>query len=224
VQLMGPLIRKHKGFIIQQYGDGIMALFPDSGQALRCSVEMQRAVEDFQASHMQPGDPGVRIGIGLHRGPLIMGIIGDEVANSPSTISDTVNAAARMEGLTKHFGARVLFTDACAEELSPESAPAHRFLGRVRLKGKQSPTDIYECFGGDPEEDHRMKQELLPLFMQGMEAYMASRFPEAAAHLEKVLQAHPGDLPARFLLDRIRLYIREGVPEGWQGVDILTFK
>ncbi len=50
------------------------------------------------------------MGIGLHTGPLIMGIIGDKKRSDPATIADSVNTASRLEGMTKHYGVKILLS------------------------------------------------------------------------------------------------------------------
>jgi hypothetical protein len=100
---LGPVIRANRGFINQYLGDSIMALFPDAPEdALKASIEMQGAIQDFNLERSREGLQAIKAGIGLHTGPLIMGITGDEYRLDAATISDTVNTAARIESLTKY--------------------------------------------------------------------------------------------------------------------------
>ncbi len=101
---LGPIIRSNRGFINQYLGDSIMALFPeDPEDALKASILMQQAIQDLNRERMEAGLFPIQAGIGLHTGPLIMGITGDEHRLDAATISDTVNTASRIESLTKYY-------------------------------------------------------------------------------------------------------------------------
>ena len=106
---MGPIIQKNSGFVNQYLGDAIMAIFPKSPQdALNAAIGMQQAVITYNQERQIKGRAPMKIGIGLHTGPLIMGIIGDKNRMDAATIADTVNMASRVESLTKHYGTSIL--------------------------------------------------------------------------------------------------------------------
>ena len=76
---LGPFIRSNKGFINQYLGDAIMAIFPhEPMDALRAAIEMQEALQDYNRYRQRKKRRPIRLGMGIHTGPLIMGIIGDE--------------------------------------------------------------------------------------------------------------------------------------------------
>ena len=115
---IGPIIRQHNGFIIQYLGDGFMAIFPNGTQdALRASVAMHKLLATYNRERKSKNRSAIKIGIGMQNGKLIMGITGDVERMEASTISDTVNTAARIEGLSKHFGTYILLTESCIEDL-----------------------------------------------------------------------------------------------------------
>jgi class 3 adenylate cyclase len=69
---------------------------------------MQREVQELNKERAAKGLPSIKAGIGMHTGPLIMGITGDEFRMDAATISDTVNTASRIESLTKYYRAFIL--------------------------------------------------------------------------------------------------------------------
>ncbi len=76
---MGPAIRRHNGFINQYLGDAIMAIFPRNAKdALSAAIEMQKEVQDLNRLRVSNDQTPIQIGVGMHTGPLIMGITGDE--------------------------------------------------------------------------------------------------------------------------------------------------
>src|SRR5690348_8054998 len=103
----------------------------------------------------------VKLGIGLHTGPLIMGIIGDSNRTDAAVISDTVNTASRMEGLTKHFNVNFIISEPTVRSLNDPDKFSLRYLGRVQAKGKNQSIGIYECFDGDRPEQKRLKNQTL---------------------------------------------------------------
>jgi adenylate cyclase len=126
-----PLIRKNKGFINQYLGDAIMAIFPGNARdALSAAVEMQQSLKDLNNIRSQQNLPPIYIGIGMHSGPLIMGITGDKDRLDATTISDTVNTAARIESLTKYYKASIILSDASLQQIEdsePVSSQAPGF-------------------------------------------------------------------------------------------------
>ena len=89
-----------------------MALFPTGSQdALRASVQMHQELDNYNMERKEKSRSPVSIGIGMQNGKLIMGITGDSERLDAAIISDTVNTAARIEGLSKHFGASILLTE-----------------------------------------------------------------------------------------------------------------
>ena len=175
---MGPIIRKHEGFIMQYLGDGFMALFPNGAQnALRAAVAMNKELENFNRERIDKNRVPIKIGIGMQNGNLIMGITGDIERLDAAIISDTVNTASRIEGLSKHFGTNILITERCIENLTQPEEFDFRFLGPVQVKGKQKPIRLYECIDGDESSLFNHKLETLSIFNEGMKLISTRNLP-----------------------------------------------
>jgi hypothetical protein len=75
---IGPIIREHNGFIDKYIGDGIFALFPDKTcDSVDAAIEMQQRVVTYNEGRARAGYIPIAIGIGLHRGRLMLGTIGE---------------------------------------------------------------------------------------------------------------------------------------------------
>jgi adenylate cyclase len=137
-----PVLISHGGTITDFIGDAVMALFnapvaqPEHVRlAARSALAVQRAIEDEAGQH--PGWPRFRVGI--HTGPAVVGNIGSLQRRVYTAIGDTVNVAARLEGLAET--GQVVISGACVSVLGP---PAHvRPLGALAVKGRQQPVETF---------------------------------------------------------------------------------
>ncbi len=189
-----PVIKENHGFINQYLGDGFMAIFPKQPEdALCAAIDIQRAVRAY--NHLREDQRGVliRVGIGMHTGSLIMGITGDKDRWDAAVISDTVNTASRIESLTKSYMAPVMLSRQTMDKLSDALAFNIRPLGKVQVKGKREPIDVFECFDGDAPESLNLKKKTLPDFIQGIDLYLENSPSDARILFQQVLSTHPED-------------------------------
>lgn len=144
---MGQVINDAGGFIDKYIGDAIMALFEDeaTGSALRAALAMQQALEVFNAERRRRCQPMVNIGIGIHRGEVVMGTVGFTSRIESTVIGDPVNVAARVEGLTRKYNRTVLVTESVIAALKyPEDFELRLVDDAVKVKGKDELVAIYE--------------------------------------------------------------------------------
>ena len=140
---VAPVIREHSGVVDKYIGDGIMALFPAGAEseAIRCAVELHEAVDEFN----RPGNfPPIRIGVGLHMGDLMLGIIGEEQRLETTVISNTVNVASHLETLTKVHGSPVIISGRLKEHVPKELEAFCHPLGVTQAKGQRGEVAIHE--------------------------------------------------------------------------------
>ena len=155
---MGPIIRKHNGFIDKYIGDAIMALFPVSANdALNAAIAMLKLLPEHNRAQEKRGNLPINIGIGLHTGLLMLGTVGEHNRMETTVISDAVNLASRMESLTKTYGASLLISDNTFRSLSNPSQYTMRLIDRVTVKGKTKTTSVFEVLDGEPSEIQNKK-------------------------------------------------------------------
>jgi class 3 adenylate cyclase len=149
---VAPVVAAQGGFIDKYIGDAIMALFPRSvADALRAAVNFQLTVRTYNEGRLRAGYQPIRVGIGVHVGPLVLGTIGHARHMQGTVIADAVNVAARLEGLTKVLGTSVLVTGETLDGLDAGTTFLTRRLPNTSLRGKSQRTRIFEVFDGDPE-------------------------------------------------------------------------
>lgn len=221
---MGPIIHQHKGFVNQYYGDGIMALFLSKPiDAVEAAIAMQEELEEYNITRTQKGRKPVHIGIGIHTGPLMMGVIGDTLRLEAGVVSDTVNIAARVEGLTKYYGAPILISDATINTIEKGKVLV-RSLGNVKVKGKELTLGIHEIIDGLPMELKQQKQRASKNFEQAINAYLRADFVTSTPLFKQLSIDFPEDLAARIFYTNSRKYLQEGPPKDWNGADRITEK
>jgi adenylate cyclase len=153
---MGEVIAAHRGHLSKFIGDGLLALFgalePNPWQtndAVHAALAMQRALARYNESLAAQGLPVLAAGIGIHRGPVVAGVVGNAELVEYGVIGRTVNVASRVEGLTRVHPVGVLITDAVRAHLD---ARFHvRVLPAVEVKGLPEPlvTFAVDGFAGD---------------------------------------------------------------------------
>ena len=216
---LGPIIRSHNGFINQYLGDSIMAIFPGRPmEALRAGIAMQIEIEALNRERQAEGLPAIQAGIGMHTGPLIMGITGDDYRLDAATISDTVNTASRIESLTKHYKVNLLLSGDTLSHIPDAGNFTFRQLGKVLLKGKNNHLSIVECLNGHTQTLKAIRESALHQFHEAIELFQQQQFVRAIQQFEQILADDPGDQTAAVFLERAYRYAQYGVPANWSGV------
>ncbi len=202
---VGPVVRKNGGFIDKYIGDAVMALFPRSPEdALRAAIEMNKKLALFNSRRERAGLGRIAVGIGVNTGSLMLGTIGERERMETTVISDAVNLASRVEGLTKVYGAPVIITEKTLLRLENPERYGYRMLDRVNVKGKKETVSVYEIFDADPRESAELKRKSRADFEKAINYFLSDDF-DAAFHIFKaILQAHPGDVAAAMYLRRCR--------------------
>lgn len=146
--IMCGAIANHQGVVGKFIGDGLMATFgalrPNPWQAsdaVRAGLSMLRELDGYNDALAKDGGPTLRIGIGIHGGEVIAGIVGGDRVAEYTVLGDTVNVASRVESLTKTLGVPLLVTEAVVENLDEqfETSP----MRPAEVKGKHEPIRTY---------------------------------------------------------------------------------
>ncbi|MCB0804476.1 MAG: hypothetical protein KDC05_01685 [Bacteroidales bacterium] len=221
---MEPVIRNNNGFIDKYIGDSIMALFSeDAEDAINAAIEMRIKLSQFNQVMDQFGKPTINSGIGIHSGLLMLGVVGGEGRMDGTVISDAVNLAARLEGLTKIYGSPIIISQDTLIKLNNPAQYQYRFLDIVKVKGKEEAVYIFEIIDGDPEDVKHLKLETKQLFAEGINYYKSEKFENALTCFEEVYSKNSHDVTAGLYIKRCRKFIKEGVPEDWDGIETVTW-
>ena len=139
---MQQAIRSQRGLVIQFAGDEIEAVFgvpvyfeTHGDAAVRAALEMRAALEILNRERTAQGKTVFAHGIGIHSGSVLAGNSGSEEQSAYSLIGNTVNVAARIEGLTREVGCDILVSEETVKQ--PERSASHGTTAALPGEGVQ---------------------------------------------------------------------------------------
>ncbi|MEX1057495.1 MAG: adenylate/guanylate cyclase domain-containing protein, partial [Natronospirillum sp.] len=142
------IIFERQGTIDKYVGDMVMAFWgaplddPQHAQhALDAAMDMIDVVKQLKPEFAADGLPEINVGIGLNTGPMNVGDMGSEYRRAYTVLGDSVNLGARLEGLTKYYGADILVGPHTFEQCT---GYVFRFIDLIIVKGKSEPIRTYE--------------------------------------------------------------------------------
>ncbi len=222
---IAPIIKKHSGFIDKFIGDGIMALFSsEPDKAVQAGIDMFDQLKKYNNLLKSMQTFSINMGVGLHLGSMMLGTIGEETRMETTVISDTVNLASRMEGMTKIYGAYLIISEEVYSNCSHPEKFAVRKIDKVKAKGKKAAVTIFEVYNIDTSEIFDKKTKALKDFQKGIELYFSKKLVEAKELFEKSLSICPEDKVSQIYIRRCEYYLKEGIKDDWDGVTELDVK
>jgi adenylate cyclase len=199
---ISPVVRRNGGFIDKYLGDGIMALFPGSPQdAVHAGLELMETVRIFNGHRANCGYRPIAIGVGINMGTLMLGTVGESSRMEGTVISDAVNLASRLEGLTRLFGAQILVSSDLLAACPDAARLPHRYLGRVRVKGKLRAVTVYEII----DAPYLVRMDTREIFEEALRNFERRSFKNAVAGFQTVMGLDPADEAARYYLKRLAI-------------------
>ncbi len=214
----GPIIREHEGFVDKYIGDALMGLFPNAAHtAMDAAIAMQHGVDEYNRERARAGETSIAIGVGLHRGMLMLGAIGESERIETTVIAEAVNIAARTETLTKQFRAPVIATDSVISALAGSHEYRLRPLGEVIVYGSSRSMEMFEVFDGDAPDLLLGKIRTLDEFTAGIRAFTAGDFVKAGDAFARVLEHSPNDRTAQYFFEQSRVFAEALPSTPWDG-------
>ncbi|EMK04263.1 adenylate/guanylate cyclase catalytic domain protein [Leptospira kirschneri str. MMD1493] len=228
---MEPVVQRHEGFVDKFMGDGILALFSGDGshqtsadKAILAAIEMKKKVQTINAQAKDSHFKGLKIGIGVNTGNLMLGTVGSRSRLDTTVIGDTVNVASRLESLTNLYRADILITKSTLSSMTIADSLAIREIDSVVVKGKTDPIIIYEIYEADAPPIRKLKDATLSLITRGIILYKVADFQEALINFEQALKVFPEDIVPILYRKRCQEYITSPPAGNWVGVQHLLEK
>ena len=222
---MGPLVRENNGYIDKFIGDAIMALFDRSPEdAVKTAVIMLETLSEYNAGRKRAGYKPIRIGVGVNTGTMILGTVGESDRMEGSVISDAVNLAARLEGLTKLYRTPLLISETTMQYLQKDYFTT-RLIDRVSVKGKNDPILVYEVLDAESKNNKEKKLSQLNTFNQAYDLYQNQSFEKALIKFTECFESFEEDKVSKLYIDRCNNLISNGWnPQTWDGINYMDTK
>ncbi|MGB7439558.1 MAG: adenylate/guanylate cyclase domain-containing protein [Coleofasciculaceae cyanobacterium] len=203
---MNPAIIENQGFIDKYIGDGIMALFSgEADDALKAGIAMLKRLADYNQERQKSGYERLQIGVGINTGSLMLGTVGVDKRMDSTVVSDAVNLASRLEGLTKKFGVSLLISHQTFARLQDPTQYAMRLIDRLQVKGKSKMVSVFEVFDADPPAIREGKSSTRTVFERALLLYNSLATIEAMQLFKYCLCLNPEDTVARIYLERCQI-------------------
>lgn len=216
------IILAHHGTLDKYIGASLMAVWgvplPQADHARRAcqaALAIQRHIEEALRERQAQGQAFLGLRLGLHSGPVVAGNVGSRERFNYTIMGDTVNLAYRLQELNRHFGTRLIVSNA-TRSLAGEGF-LMRELDQVRVRGRLQPVTIFELVWAAPGDPPPL---WLLSFQEGRAAYLKQNWRLAILYFEEVIRLKPEDGPATLYLQRCRRYQESPPPSDWGGVSV----
>ncbi len=207
LERMTKAVSRQGGVIDKFIGDAILSIFEGDNSAERavaCGIAMLREVHSFNTEEGRPKDQTVRIGIGVHSGPVILGTIGSFERMDSTVLGLTVNLAKRLEEVTKALGIDMVISGQVVARLPKEHPYRFRELGEVWVKGSLSPLNIFEVYEQNSTPIKDLKDKVRPLMTEGFRLIRDGHLGTALSKFQEAQSILPQDMPTLLLIASLK--------------------
>ncbi|MFA6468849.1 MAG: adenylate/guanylate cyclase domain-containing protein [Bacteroidota bacterium] len=226
---MSNIIIEHGGTIDKYIGDAIMSFWGapinDQDQAFNscaAAINMQRKLTALHTKWIHYGRPVVNQRIGINTGRAVVGNMGAETRLNYTAIGDAVNLAARLEGVNKEYGTRLLMSEFTYRKV--HDRVLSREMDLVVVMGKTEPVRIYELIALADEVQTDATKKFLEFYHDGLEAYKKRAWKSAIDQFQQALSIRRDDIVSNLYIQRATMFNDSPPPDDWNGVFIMTKK
>ena len=224
---MTNIVFDTNGTLDKYIGDAIMAFWgapihqaDHPVRATEAALLMLERLDELRKGWLEKGLPSIQIGIGLNSGPMRVGNMGSDRRLSYTVMGDNVNLGARLEGLTKYYGVRLIVSDSTWQALNNKFYG--RELDRVVVKGKDIAVAIHEVMGrGEPSGQLATD---LANWKQALTDYRERNWDKAEPVFQYWYEHYNQNLTAEMYLKLIKQYRLTPPDKNWQAVSVMTSK
>ena len=218
------IIFDNGGDVDKYVGDEVMAFFSGPQKELnacKAAMEIREALYKEQLAAFKAGNATLSLGIGINAGTVVFGPVGSETRKDFTSIGDTVNLAARLEGVNKIYGSKTVISESVYNNIKEDFMC--RELDYITVQGKAEVIRIFEVLQATQKITTEKLYDLKKLFETGLHHYRQRQWQHAAEHFSACVQKY-NDKPSQVFLDRITHYQISPPPDDWTGVFVTNVK
>ncbi len=217
------IIFENGGDVDKYVGDAIMAFFAGPKKeinACKAAMEIKKAMHREKQEAAKEGSASISIGIGISSGSVVFGSVGAQTRKDFTSIGDTVNLAARLEGANKEYGSSSIISESVYEKLNDDFIC--RELDYVAVKGKTEPVRIFEILQLKESANDKV-YDLKNTFETGLSYYRTRNWEKAEEYFSEGAEKF-NDVPSKIFLRRVIHYKISPPKQDWKGVFIMNSK
>lgn len=225
---MTDIIFQYQGTVDKFEGDAIIAFFgapvsyeDHAARACLASLEMQSRVEEMRPLWKEKYGHELFVRMGLNTGPMVVGNMGSRNRFDYTMMGDSVNLAARLEGVNKYYGTFTMASEFTVRDIGDEIVT--RELDILRVVGKNEPVRVYELVARRGQVSPE-KEKVLERFAEGLAAYRKKSWAAAQKHFTAAMSIDPEDGPSKVYYERCAGFRKKAPPANWDGVYTLKGK
>ncbi|MFB3885272.1 MAG: adenylate/guanylate cyclase domain-containing protein [Thermodesulfobacteriota bacterium] len=218
-------VNGRQGVIDKFLGDAVLCIFEEprsAERAVSCGLDVLSAVKSFNAERNLSSDQIVKVGIGVHRGPVILGTIGSSDRMDSTVLGLTVNLAKRLEEVTRPLDVDMIISEEVVQQLPKEHDYRLRKIGKVLVRGYSEPVAVAEVFDRDPQELRDLKERTKPILSEGVDLLEADCLEDALLKFQEAQALFLQDRLLQLMISSLRKNLEQG-PKGERGF-LLDFR
>jgi len=182
---------------------------------------MQKKLEVLRTRWTSENRPALKMRIGLCSGYAIVGNMGSKNRMDYTMMGDTVNIAARLEGVNKIYGVYTMMSDTTFA--TSGNGIVTREIDLINVVGRKEPITIYELIGYPEDVNEKLKMTL-ELYKKGLAAYRKQDWDIAIKQFMSALDLSINDGPSKTMLARCNEYKTDPPDKDWNGAYTLKTK
>ena len=184
---------------------------------MNAALDLQKALSVYNSHRAKSGYEGIRVGVGVHIGPVILGTVGCDDRMDTTVIGDSVNIAFRLEGLAPKYHADIVISSQTLKAISHKQQIDCRVLDVVRVKGRQAPIRVYEVINHLSEASRKQKLIVAPYIRDGLACRITRDWQQALSYFNKALLIAPDDPLLHHHIHTIETLMHTDLPADWDG-------
>jgi class 3 adenylate cyclase len=223
LELQSSVIQECGGEVDKFVGDEIMAMFEGPKKELnacKASLEIRKTMAQEKELAELAKKNIISIGIGINSGPVVFGSVGAKDRMDFTSIGDTVNLAARLEGTNKEYGTKTLITESVYDKV--KDVYLCREIDLLTVKGKTQPVRIYELLQETKTAAEKLTA-IQKLFEASLALYRKQKWDAAEKGFAALVKDYKDEASEMFL-ERVAAFKKEPPPKDWDGVFHRTSK
>jgi adenylate cyclase len=225
---MTDIILSYGGTVDKYEGDAIIAFFgaphpfPDHAAKLCfAAIDMKKRLAELRELWRSSGRDELKVRMGMNTGMAVVGNMGSKMRMDYTMMGDSVNLAARLEGVNKKYGTYAMISENTFNQA--KDVIEARELDIIRVVGKEEPTKVYELLGRKGTLPDYML-EMLSKYYEGLELWRGREWKAARTAFKSALKIVENDGASNTYYVRCTEFLDNPPPKNWDGVYRLTTK